>query len=404
MSLDSSYFAIFMVCVLALYTLGGAQWRKTVLLVASLYFLVSYIAIFEAIAAFTAVIVSGYVMALYARRVGRVNAVIVLYIIVAVGAFLIIKKYQIVGLLLGPTWISHGLVLVGYSYILFRQIHVIVDSAQQVILDLDFISYLTYLISFLTLLAGPIQRYQNFRKQWDRLGEWQMFELETTLQAFMRISSGYLGVYAISPMILALPAAAVDLTGLPASTPGISMLNFYSYPIYLFFNFAGYCSIVIGLGMLLGFTLPENFNKPYFSDDPIDFWNRWHITLSTWLRDYVFTPYYKMGISRFSNQALFFAVTGYFLAFFITGMWHGSTLGYLVLGLMYGASNAITKLIEGFSIRFLGRNKYKKLRANRAVMFVSTVVTLHFIAFSLQFVQVDRSADIINFFNQLAPK
>jgi alginate O-acetyltransferase complex protein AlgI len=400
MPLDSSNFVIFIGCVLASFTLGGSQWRKTVILVASLYFLLAYIPNLETLVAFVAIIVGGYMMAQYARRAGGVNAAVILYIILAVGAFLILKKYQVVGLVLGSDWISHNVLLVGYSYILFRQIHVIVDSAQQVIVNLDFISYVAYTLSFLTLIAGPIQRYQQFRKQWDNLGEWRMFELEPTLQALFRISSGYMGVYVISPMFERLPAAVADLDRFAAATT-INVVNFYSYPIYLFFNFAGYCSIVIGLGSLLGFTLPENFNKPYFSRDPIDFWNRWHITLSTWLRDYVFTPYYKLGISRFGSQTLFFAVTGYFIAFFFTGMWHGTTFGYLILGLMYGLSNAITKLIEDITQRIWGRATVKKLRVNPLVMVVSIVVTLHFIAFSLQFVQVDRSQEILDFLSQL---
>ena len=78
---------------------------------------------------------------------------------------------------------------------------------------------------------------------------------------------------------------------------------FYAYPAFVYFNFSGYTDIVIGAGRLFGLGLPENFNRPYLARNTVDFWNRWHITLSTWIRDYVFMASYKWAAARWSVQA-----------------------------------------------------------------------------------------------------
>ena len=106
---------------------------------------------------------------------------------------------------------------------------------------------------------------------------------------------------------------------------------FYFYPLYLYFNFAGYCDIVIAAARLFGMKLPENFNRPWLARNPIEFWTRWHITLGTWIRDYLFMPMYKPVVERWPKRAQSLAWIFYFLAFVVAGVWHGTTLNFLFL-------------------------------------------------------------------------
>ena len=106
---------------------------------------------------------------------------------------------------------------------------------------------------------------------------------------------------------------------------------FYFYPIYLYFNFAGYCDIVIAASRFFGMKLPENFNRPYLARNVIEFWTRWHITLGTWIRDYLFMPMYKPVVERWPKRAPSLAWIFYFLAFVVAGAWHGGTANFLDL-------------------------------------------------------------------------
>lgn len=391
MPFDSVNFAIFIITFIVIYPLGGEKWRQRVLIIASAVFLATYLQNVVSLAALAGILVGGYLAALYGRKQGRITPGILVYILFSVVVFAILKKYQILVPLFGDILLQHTISIIGYSYMLFRQIHVIVDASQQTIPEIDFLSYLAYILSFLTLLAGPIQRYQPFRKQWLELGDHQI-RLESALRALNRIAGGYVAVYVIAPLMLNLPYTASNYF---LASPNLqSVINFYTYPLYVFFNFAGYCSIVIGLGRIVGFQIPENFDKPYLSRDPLDFWNRWHITLSQWLRDYVFTPFYKAMMMRSAESPILWAIVGYFITFLLAGMWHGTTVSFFVLGLIYGVGASSAKALELLIQKRYGRQAYKRFYNNRIVSSVSIILTLNFIAFSFIFIQNDYSPQI----------
>ena len=118
------------------------------------------------------------------------------------------------------------------------------------------------------------------------------------------------------------------------------------YTVYLYFNFSGYMDIVIGVARFLRFHLPENFNRPFFADNFIEFWARWHITLSTWLKTYVYNPLLIILMRRYPSPNLesFFAVIAYFVTFFLVGVWHGQTSEFIVFGALQGLGVSVNKL------------------------------------------------------------
>src|SRR5690349_7412227 len=116
--------------------------------------------------------------------------------------------------------------------------------------------------------------------------------------------------------------------------PLFAWLALIAYTLQIYFDFSGYTDIALGLGKMIGITLPENFNYPYMAQGISDFWRRWHITLSTWFREYVFYPLERRKL-RFAGQQINLVIV-----FLLTGLWHGPTLTFLVWGLLHGLAIA----------------------------------------------------------------
>ena len=160
---------------------------------------------------------------------------------------------------------------------------------------------------------------------------------------------------------------------------------FYFYPIYLYFNFAGYCDIVIAASRFFGMKLPENFNRPWLARNVIEFWTRWHITLGLWIRDYLFMPMYKPAVERWPKRAPSLAWIFYFLAFVVAGAWHGGTANFLVYGALQGLGASATKIYENAIIAARGRKGLKEYVKSPGMRFAAILFHLHFQCLTLLF-------------------
>jgi D-alanyl-lipoteichoic acid acyltransferase DltB (MBOAT superfamily) len=138
------------------------------------------------------------------------------------------------------------------------------------------------------------------------------------------------------------------------------------YAVYLYFNFSGYMDVVIGIGRLFGFSLPENFDRPFSSTSFLEFWSRWHITLSEWFKFYVFNPLLKTLTYRWDNpgSAPYLGVIAFFVVFLLMGIWHGSSYSFLLYGLFLGAGVSLNKLYEVEMRRRFGKAFYRSLGAH----------------------------------------
>ena len=138
------------------------------------------------------------------------------------------------------------------------------------------------------------------------------------------------------------------------------------YPFFLYANFSGYIDIVIALARLMRVKLPENFDRPFAASSVLDFWNRWHITLSNWLKTYVYNPLLLTLMRRISSLALqpFLGVFCFFVTFFLIGVWHGRTSEFVIFGVLTGGGISINKLWQLGLTRGLGRRGYKALAMN----------------------------------------
>jgi alginate O-acetyltransferase complex protein AlgI len=287
-------------------------------------------------------------------------------------------------------------VTVGLSYILFRSIHVMIDYHDHAIESRPApVTFAGYALSLLTLLSGPIQRYEDFRQSpffanrqppaWDDVGA-----------AIVRTTRGVFKVLVISALFSAAQSRClVALDSADATTSQIVYLTAAALAFvgYLYANFSGYIDIVIGFGQVAGFQLPENFNDPFRATNIQDFWGRWHITLSDWVRVYVFNPMLRwsttsMPSRRGSNMA---GLVSVFTAFFIIGAWHSQNTIGLVYGMALGVG-AVAHRIYGLVLKALfGKGVFKRLSESFIYVRLSQGLTLAFFALSVICLWPDRA-------------
>lgn len=183
-----------------------------------------------------------------------------------------------------------------------------------------------YIMMFPQLIAGPIVRYKSIARQIDtrvvhynyvRYGLW-FFSVGLSQKVLIANNAG-----ALADRLFALPLEQLSTS--------IAWLATLSYTLQIYFDFAGYSNMAIGLGLIMGFKFPRNFNYPYISQSITEFWRRWHISLSSWFRDYVYIP---LGGNRKGPARTYFNLL---IVFFLCGLWHGAALSFVVWGMYHGA-------------------------------------------------------------------
>jgi len=330
-------------------------------------------------------ILSGYGVGVTLRKHPN-RSILVGYISLFVAAFVYLKHYSFLQLVFPAGMLHSSLVIVGLSYMLFRQIHFLIDQYQGSDDPLDLWGYLNYQINIFSLVSGPITRYPDFREDWDRLEPLWLSRYDL-LMAYGRIWIGVIKVMVLGAIFYHYYSFAAPLwtPGAPTAAKfhAIRIVYlFYFFPIYIYFNFSGYCDIVIGCGYLYGLRIPENFKTPFLSRNMIEFWSRWHITLGVWIKDYLYTPMLRAVLTRFPKRGGNLAFLCYFIAFFIAGVWHGSTWNFVVYGLLQGLGVSVAKLWEMLLTRWLGREGHKRYLASRPVHWAAVGLNFHYFCFT----------------------
>ena len=244
--------------------------------------------------------------------------------------------------------ITDLVVPIGLSYVTFQAIAYLVDVWKgNTPAEKNFFSLSAYLLFFPKLISGPLVRYKPFSEQFSTLTP----SADDIATGFRRLLIGFIKRVLIANQ-LALVANSVFNTTTDHIKPLFAWLGLAAFTLQIFFDFAGYTDMAIGLGMMIGIRLPENFNYPYVSQSISEFWRRWHITLSTWFREYVFYPLERRRF-KWAGQQI-----NIIIVFLLTGLWHGFKPTFIVWGLLYGVAIAIESL--GFG-RWL-KNAWRPLR------------------------------------------
>jgi alginate O-acetyltransferase complex protein AlgI len=215
------------------------------------------------------------------------------------------------------------------SFFTFEFVHVLVDVYYGKIAELDALDFAVFTMFFPTLVAGPIKRFQSFAPQ---VRSVEPLTSATALLNIYRVAIGLAKKYIIADSMTLLTQPILT-PGLPYATPDywVAML---AYTAKIYFDFTGYSDIAIGVAALLGFRIPENFDRPYWAENISQFWRRWHMSLSSWIRDYIFIP---LGGSR---RGRVFTAINLFIAMALAGLWHGAAWTFVLWGLWHGVGLA----------------------------------------------------------------
>ena len=262
--------------------------------------------------------------------------------------------------------------LMGASYMSFRAVQVLLDIYDGRLQKLRPVALGYFLLFFPAVSSGPIDRYRRFLSDLDRPPDRERYRT-LLAQGIWKLAGGCVSAVVISGFI-----QQYWLAALPASGFGATLSYMYGYTFYLFFNFAGYSSMAIGTGYLLGIQMPENFNQPFLSVDMKDFWSRWHISLSTWLRDYLYSRFVMKSLKqkRFSNPRTA-SYLGYVLNMMAMGAWHGLQPQYLLYGVYHSALMCLNEVLD------LHCKSFRSFKTHGAGQVVCVLVTFHLFSFGL---------------------
>ena len=263
----------------------------------------------------------------------------------------------------------HLLAFIGISYMSFKTIQIMLEISDGLIKEkISVKDYLQFLLFFPTVSSGPIDRSRRFLKEINEVMPRKDY-LELAGDGIYRIVLGLLYKVVLSTYVYQM-LLALSNTG----TVVYSLKYMYLYTFYLFFDFAGYSLMAVGSSNILGIQTPMNFNKPFLSVDIKDFWTRWHITLSTWLRDFVFSRVLMQVIRKkwFKNR-LHNAAYAYMVNMLVMGFWHGISISYIAYGFYHGV------LMSGFEIYQKKSTFYKKHKNKTWYKLMSWFVTMNLV-------------------------
>jgi D-alanyl-lipoteichoic acid acyltransferase DltB (MBOAT superfamily) len=358
-------------------------WRSAVLLLASLIFLALLAPNPVLLLPLAAFLLFGYAALLLLERGTLKHVSWTVIAVVFIYAWL--KKYTFMP---AGAFLHFPYFTLGLSYIFFRVLHLLIEAGERRDTQrIGIFAYLLYTLNFTTLVSGPIQRYDDFAQDQFAAEPLPLGPRAVGLQV-ERIVRGFFKVNVLAMLLnVAREDAFAQMSQpLPPSLKAIAAFKLaIVYPFFLYCNFSGYIDIVIALARLMRVRLPENFDRPFAASSFLDFWNRWHITLSTWLKTYVYNPLLIALMRRTSSLSIepYLGVFSFFVTFFLVGVWHGRTSEFVVFGILQGGGVSINKLWQLRLAKALGRKSYKSLANNAIYIAFGRGLTFTWFAFTM---------------------
>lgn len=342
---------MYLPCVLLLYYISPLKWRNALLLVVNLVFYGWGEPVYILLMLFS--IVVNYISGLFVEKYRLVNdkkakTALVVNTVINLGMLFFFKYYDFLAVNLSKiSFLSFikpiGLSLpLGISFYTFQSLSYSIDVYRgDAGVQRNFVNFGAFVSLFPQLTAGPIVRYKNISNQLSSRNH----SVDLFAFGIRRFIVG-LGKKVLLANSIGLLWDATKATPSGELTVLGAWLGILAYTLYIYFDFSGYSDMAIGLGRMLGFELLENFNYPYISKSITEFWRRWHISLSTWFRDYVYIP---LGGNRRGIARQFFNI---FIVWMLTGIWHGASWNFLIWGVYYAV---LLMLEKAFLLRVLER-------------------------------------------------
>lgn len=270
---------------------------------------------------------------------------------------------------------------IGISFYTFESITYVVDVYRRIHKPLDnFLQYQMYIIMFPKLIAGPIIRYHEIH---DQIADRSINDtVDNKLNGFYRFSIGLAKKVLIANTMA---FKADEIFNMPSNdlTSGLAWIGMFAYTFQIYFDFSGYSDMAIGLGKMLGFKFPENFDNPYTSKSITEFWRRWHMTLGNWMKNYLYIP--LGGNKSGSNARLYFNLC---IVFLISGFWHGAAWTFIFWGAYHGFWLVMERV---FLLKF-----YSKIGN-----LLSTLITFLLISIGWIFFRAEKITDAFTFIKKL---
>ncbi len=359
--------------MIALSWLLPERWQMVPVVLATAFFLAWVAPLSLAILAFTTL--SGY----YIIKLYPSLTTAILIVITQVTAIFLFFKLEY-----GTEYslLKNSILPLGLSYYSFRQIHYAIEAYKRQLPEHTITDYISYLFFLPTILIGPINRFQPFlkhlqRRRWDAT----LFSsgLERILYGMAKITvlGNWLFTFKLNNFILSI---SVDHPWLAV------YLELVKYVGNTYVQFAGFSDVAIGLSMLLGFKITENFNFPFIASNIADFWKRWHISLSEWCRDYVFYPF--LGMTRNG-------VISIVMSMLVLGAWHELSARYMLWGGIHALAISIWHKYEGSTIH-QKLSQFPNLQKGLGIF-----VTMQFVLFSFIWIKEDTLMESFDLFKRL---
>ncbi len=346
MLFNTTGFFLFLAVVLALFYASPRAWRKYILLAASYYFYASWNPKF--IALLLALTAIDYTAGMWLEKVSSARArraVLILSLTANFGFLGFFKYYNFLGRnlawLMGRPenafWMDIVLPL-GISFHTFQSISYVVDvyrGEQKAVRNP--IDYALFICFFPQLVAGPIVRARNFFRD---LLDWRPPSMDDVSRGLLLLTLGLTKKMALADQFA---KVANGYFGNVAANPGMltAWSGVFAFGLQIYFDFSGYTDMAIGMALLFGFHFPLNFRRPYLASSVTEFWRRWHISLSSWLRDYLYIP---LGGNRYGQWRTY---RNLLLTMLLGGLWHGASWNFVIWGGYQGALLSVERAFRG---------------------------------------------------------
>ncbi len=384
MLFNSVHFVLFFIVVTAAYFMLPHRWRWLMLLIASCYFYMFFIPVYILILGFT-IVVDYFAGILLEQHTGRKRKFWLIASLVAnIGVLAVFKYYNFLNENLSALLNAFGyrnhipnlgiLLPIGLSFHTFQAMSYTIEvyrGYQKA--ERNFGIYSLYVMFYPQLVAGPIERPQNLLHQFY---EEHRFELKRVVEGLKLILWGFFMKLVVADR-LAMYVNAIYNN--PGKHSGISLMTatvFFAFQIYG--DFAGYSNIAIGSARVMGFKLMTNFNRPYFSKSIAEFWKRWHISLSTWFKDYL---YISLGGNRVGIPRWYLNL---FIVFTISGLWHGANWTYILWGALNGlylVSALVTAPLTQRLHQMLGLHRMRRLNNLLQILITFILICITWVFF-----------------------
>ena len=371
MLFNSFSYALFLPIVFILYWLIPQKFRWIILLMSSYYFYASWGPQYIAVILLTTIISYTAALLMKSRRKNRLypKTILILSVTICVTILFFFKYFnfftenlsfvlQKLSIPIQPFTLKLALPI-GISFYIFQTISYLVDVYRgEIRAEKDFGIYAVYISFFPKVMQGPIERGKKLLPQ---LHTCQSFQYNQASYGLKLMAWGY-----FKKLVLAdgLSVYVNQVYNNLPSYQGFSLiLATFFFAIQLYCDFSGYTDIALGSAKILGINLTQNFRAPYFASSIKDFWGRWHISLSSWLRDYIYIPLGGNRVGKIRHAA------NIMITFLISGLWHGASWNYILWGGIHGAY----QIIEGF---FPGNSKTSPFQRNKHLHFLLCFITI----------------------------